>query len=660
MSNYAYRDIERKIVLYSSQAIKEDRNETFYCPNPKCEAKLYICAIEGSKSAYFRATKPMYKHILNCPFGTSSSEFDKNKFDESEFVFNNAIDGLLSVTGNPKEEKKIDGHSIGEPKAHPLRTLKQIYSMCKSMPVNLKYGDKEIGEMLLDDRSEYRYPRGCFGKKIIEAEDNRQKFSEAYDKVHDQLCIRWNITMGLYWIRPYTFINLDSRNRWFIADVQNMSGEFVVAAEKKLKKVPYAADYLEIKDLCKKALDAGEYKYKNFPDLSYTAWVISEQVNQEKAAEKGKKTSKAEFLKWFMPLLQALRDLGGSATPVEARKKIIENEHLSDEIVSETRGKTKVNKFENEVAFARNYLVGAGYIDKSVRGVWTLTEAGKSVELTAEMASDIFKKGVSDAKSKKTNDSDALSDSDVDTVHYWIYAPGQNADKWEECYKNGYMLLGWGEIGDLGVFSSKDEMKQQMKKEYGDSSSYKNSAHATWQFVHDIKIGDVVYVKKGNNGILGKGIVESDYEYDADRTDEYSNVRKVNWTNKGDWTINHQSPQKTLTDITPYSDFVQEIKALFEEDDIADDEKEIAYPEYTAENFLDDVYMSEDNYTRLVGLLRNKKNIILQGAPGVGKTYAAKRLAYSMMGVSCRFVYETRTHGSMGGARKDILPLPIK
>ncbi|MEL1196498.1 AAA family ATPase, partial [Staphylococcus epidermidis] len=53
----------------------------------------------------------------------------------------------------------------------------------------------------------------------------------------------------------------------------------------------------------------------------------------------------------------------------------------------------------------------------------------------------------------------------------------------------------------------------------------------------------------------------------------------------------------------------------------------------TAKNFLDDVYMSEDEYFRLVGLLRNKKNIILQGAPGVGKTYAAKRLAYSMMGV---------------------------
>ncbi|MFR0848631.1 MAG: AAA family ATPase [Eubacterium sp.] len=43
--------------------------------------------------------------------------------------------------------------------------------------------------------------------------------------------------------------------------------------------------------------------------------------------------------------------------------------------------------------------------------------------------------------------------------------------------------------------------------------------------------------------------------------------------------------------------------------------------------------MSEEEYSRLVGILRAKKNIILQGAPGVGKTFAAKRLAYSIMGV---------------------------
>ena len=53
---------------------------------------------------------------------------------------------------------------------------------------------------------------------------------------------------------------------------------------------------------------------------------------------------------------------------------------------------------------------------------------------------------------------------------------------------------------------------------------------------------------------------------------------------------------------------------------------------YTKEDFLSEVYMTEEKYDRLAGLLLNKMNIILQGAPGVGKTFAAKRLAYSLMG----------------------------
>lgn len=53
---------------------------------------------------------------------------------------------------------------------------------------------------------------------------------------------------------------------------------------------------------------------------------------------------------------------------------------------------------------------------------------------------------------------------------------------------------------------------------------------------------------------------------------------------------------------------------------------------YTKEDFLNQVYMSEENYESLTTALKYKKNIILQGAPGVGKTYSAKRLAYSIMG----------------------------
>ena len=53
---------------------------------------------------------------------------------------------------------------------------------------------------------------------------------------------------------------------------------------------------------------------------------------------------------------------------------------------------------------------------------------------------------------------------------------------------------------------------------------------------------------------------------------------------------------------------------------------------YSKKDFLNEVYLKESQYTRLVSTIKKKKNIILQGAPGVGKTFAARRLAWSMMG----------------------------
>ena len=66
--------------------------------------------------------------------------------------------------------------------------------------------------------------------------------------------------------------------------------------------------------------------------------------------------------------------------------------------------------------------------------------------------------------------------------------------------------------------------------------------------------------------------------------------------------------------------------------DIAD-ETEVVLPNYDRNHFLNDVFMEEEDYLKLVNLVRRKKNVVLQGAPGVGKTFVAKRLAYSMMGV---------------------------
>lgn len=89
-----------------------------------------------------------------------------------------------------------------------------------------------------------------------------------------------------------------------------------------------------------------------------------------------------------------------------------------------------------------------------------------------------------------------------------------------------------------------------------------------------------------------------------------------------------QNPQGSLFKLTKGEyDFILDM--VREDNPI---EPETPINSYTKDDFLDEVYMTETHYDELVGVLRNKKNIILQGAPGVGKTFAARRLAWSMLG----------------------------
>ena len=342
--------------------------------------------------------------------------------------------------------------------------------------------------------------------------ENKNAFIAAYDTVTKQKMIKWNITMGLYWVRPYTFINLDSTNRAFITDVDNMPHYFTTIFSDINKGLPDGTSYLFMCEQAKNALNQKEYEYHSFPELSYCAW---------KSSQAGK--------------------------PEEPPTKTV--------------------------------------------------------------------------------------DSNVKETDYWIYSPGDNAYMWDEFFKNGIMGIGWDKVTNLKDFASKEEIKEFMKKVYDASYSYKNNAHCLWQFANEIKVGDVVFVKKGMHKIIGRGVVTSDYIYDSSR-DTYKHIRKVDWQNNGEWEHPGQAVMKTLTNISAYPDYVQKLLDLFAEDtpEEVSEQKEIKYPPYSKDDFLNEVYMDEDTYNTLTELLEAKYNVILQGAPGVGKTFAAKRLAYSIMG----------------------------
>jgi len=353
--------------------------------------------------------------------------------------------------------------------------------------------------------------------------ENRSRLSKYFDlTINKKGNGNSKITMGMYWIAPDSFLNLDQRNTWYIYESGKIPAELVHSLPTVEPKIA-SYKYFEIVEKLRVYLQSEASNIKDFKELSFEAWRYSEEVNEE-----------------------------------NRRKK----------------------------ALAQKETKGA-----------------------------------------------AVADEDVETTHYWLYSPGDSAAYWDEFYTAGIMAIGWDSIGDLKEFGSKDEMKQKLKETIDPTKSFINIAYATWQFANDMKPGDIVFAKKGTHLIVGRGVVESGYEYVPSRS-YFKNVRKVKWTHKGEWQHPGQAAMKTLTDITSYTDYVDKLKALFEDDSVNDvEEQEITYPPYDTENFLEEVYMDKSDYNTLTALIKNKKNVILQGAPGVGKTYTAKRLAYSIMGV---------------------------
>ena len=218
-----------------------------------------------------------------------------------------------------------------------------------------------------------------------------------------------------------------------------------------------------------------------------------------------------------------------------------------------------------------------------------------------------------------------------DEIHYWLFAPGTNASCWEDFYKQEIMGIGWDELGDLREYKSRKEIVEQLRIVNDSDSSFTNDSLAIWQFLYEVKPGDIIFVKKGLHSIIGRGIVKSDFEYRSGQDYFFENIRKVKWTHKGEWEHPGQAVMKTLTDITKYPDYVDKLNQLLGiDEDLALEENAVEV--YTKSDFLNDVFLTEPEYDKLRSLVLRKKNIILQGAPGVGKTFSAKRLAYSIIG----------------------------
>ena len=130
-----------------------------------------------------------------------------------------------------------------------------------------------------------------------------------------------------------------------------------------------------------------------------------------------KKKEGTQFLHHFGPLLDALRALGGSASPDEATDKVAELSGATEAELNETLP-SGGPRFKNQVAWARFYLKREGLLDSSKRGIWSLTDKGSKTHLTYAQAQEVFRKQVQvDASKRKKKDStpdSAISPEEAD------------------------------------------------------------------------------------------------------------------------------------------------------------------------------------------------------------------------------------------------------
>jgi len=123
-----------------------------------------------------------------------------------------------------------------------------------------------------------------------------------------------------------------------------------------------------------------------------------------------------EFLRFCIPIIEVLRELGGSGRPAEVTDLVLERLNVS-EAEQEVTNQNGGSKVRNQVAWARFYLVKAGLISSSQRGVWGLTDKGNESNLDHASVLNMFRdihKDYAKARRKKEDQPTEVSEDDTD------------------------------------------------------------------------------------------------------------------------------------------------------------------------------------------------------------------------------------------------------
>lgn len=469
--------------------------------------------------------------------------------------------------------------------------------------------------------------------KVFEYAVLDKDIEKVYDALKGQYLIKYNITMGLFWVRPDKYLALDGNNRAKLV--------YLGIATFNSKFVPYK-EYEGIMKRLDAMMQSGTIDCTNYAEFSYGAYVQNEGASKRDVPKDGSKSywlySPGEGAsKW--PLCtsaglmcigwDALGDLAGYSSR-DDMQKAIRNHYPSDG--SAKNDSLAVWQFANEmkpgdVVFAKrgmSKIIGRGIVESDYMFNDNLTDF----------------KHIRKVKWINVGEWDAIGKNAMKTLtnitQYTDYVEklnqlidGINEQPEETTDQHYWWLVGNPKIWSLSGMKVGEEQQYTLYNENGNKRK-------VFQNFLDAKAGDIV---------IG---------YEARPTQKVVCLLEISKANDGKEigfkkteSLLEPIPFSTLK-VTPGLEGMEYMKnpqgsffkVTADEYDIIMDlvrgdnpiPKQENKEKYTKSNFFDEVYVSYLDYERLESLLLRKKNLILQGAPGVGKTFSAKRLAYAIMG----------------------------
>lgn len=458
---------------------------------------------------------------------------------------------------------------------------------------------------------------------------------ESYNALNGQFLIKFNLTMGLFWIRPDRFMPLDGTS-------QSLLNTLGISFDNS--KFLMYKEYKSIMDRLDEKMKSESLGYTNYAEFSYTAWTMlsSEGKKDVKIDSKGKAywtfSPGENASKWQLCVNDGIICIGWDALGDLSQYASREDMRLEIKKFFPTDGNAKndslaVWQFANEmkpgdIVFAKKgitKIIGRGIVEsdyyfddnypdfKHVRKVkWT--NVGEWVTV--------------DKHAMKTLTNVTPYTDYVDRLNKII--EGEEIPETAGSSAQNY----WWLVANPKIWSITG-MKIGEEQSY---SLYNENGHKrnVFQNFLDAKAGDIVL---GYESSPTKQVVclltiskENDGKELYFRMTEklptpidFSTLRNTPGLEKMEYMRNQQGSFFKVS--ADEFDIIMEL--VRGENPLPKNEVK---EEYDRDKFLDEVYVTYDDYEHIKNLLLRKKNLILQGAPGVGKTFAARRLAYAIMG----------------------------